>query len=138
MAMDPSLSPDKALFAEIIDATHDAIVVIDAGGVVQFANRATELMFGYSPAELIGSNISRLMRPEEAASHDRYLLDADPNMQRRIIGRGRQLTARRRDGSIIPIDLVVSPLPRSDPDVYRHHPRPVGPQTGRGKPAVVV
>lgn len=118
MAIDPSLSPDKALFAEIIDATHDAIVVIDAGGIVQFANRATELMFGYSPAELIGGNISRLMRPDEAASHDRYLLDADPNLQRRIIGRGRQLTALRRDGSIIPIDLVVSPLPRSTTRMY--------------------
>ncbi|MEN2990032.1 PAS domain S-box protein [Tistrella sp. BH-R2-4] len=106
------------MFAEIIDATHDAIVVIDAQGIVQFANRATELMFGYSPAELIGSNISRLMRDEEAASHDRYLEDADPNLQRRIIGRGRQLTARRRDGSIIPIDLVVSPLPRTTIRMY--------------------
>ena len=109
-----AISHDPALFADIVDATHDAIVVIDDHGIVQFANRATELIFGYSPAELVGQSVNLLMRPEEAAGHDRHLRAADPDIRQRIIGRGRQLTGRRRDGTPVPIDLVVSMLTRSD------------------------
>jgi two-component system CheB/CheR fusion protein len=112
MKTDPTLPEDPGLFADIVDATHDAIVVIDERGIIRLVNRATELIFGYASDELVGSNVSLLMRSEEAEAHDGYLAAADSDLRRRIVGRGRQLLGRRRDGSLVPIDLVVSMLPR--------------------------
>ena len=46
MKTDPTLPEDPGLFADIVDATHDAIVVIDERGIIRLVNRATELIFG--------------------------------------------------------------------------------------------
>lgn len=92
----------------ILDAAADAIVTIDRRGIVVDANPATERMFGYSQEELLGRNVSLLMPKPYCDEHDgyiaRYLGDGVP----RIIGRGRELVARRRDGSLFPVDLTVT------------------------------
>ena len=82
MKTDPTLPEDPGLFADIVDATHDAIVVIDERGIIRLVNRAAELIFGYTPDELVGRNVSLLMRSEEAEAHDGYLAAADSDLRR--------------------------------------------------------
>jgi two-component system, LuxR family, sensor kinase FixL len=99
----------------ILDAAVDGVVLIDHRGIIEAFNRASECLFGYAAAEVLGQNVSMLMPAGEAAAHDahiaRYLRTGTPH----IIGRGREVTARRRDGTEFPIFLSVGVVPGSDP-----------------------
>ncbi|WP_372083989.1 PAS domain S-box protein [Tistrella mobilis] len=83
------------------------IVVIDARGCMTMVNAATEKLFGRPAGEMIGHNVSMLMSPELAASHEgdiaRYIAGSPP----RAIGIGRELEGVRQDGSTFPIELSV-------------------------------
>ena len=57
----------------ILDAAVDAVITIDARGIIESANPATEKLFGYSPAELVGNNINMLMPAPFRTEHDGYL-----------------------------------------------------------------
>ncbi len=92
----------------ILNTASDAIITIDRRGLVTSVNPATEQLFGYTPRELVGQNVSILMPAPYKAEHDgyisRYLATGEP----RIIGTGRDLVGRRKDGSTFPIGLAVS------------------------------
>ncbi len=92
----------------IIDTAADCIVVIDERGRIQSANRAATTIFGYATAELIGRNVSMLMTEAESHHHDHYLDRYRETGQAAIIGIGREVEGRRRDGSTIPLDLAVT------------------------------
>jgi two-component system sensor kinase FixL len=96
------------LVGAIFDTAVDAIVVIDARGSILDANASTLRMFGYTLAELIGSQVSILMTRVDAAEHDNYVRRYLSTGQRRIIGIGRTVTGQRKDGTTFPIDLAVS------------------------------
>ena len=98
---------DALRLKTILDSAITAIVTIDANGTVYSANRATEQMFGYSEAELLGRNISTIMPPDLAAAHDGYLLRYITTGERRIIGIGREVTGQHKDGSSVPVHLSV-------------------------------
>ncbi|HWB82323.1 MAG TPA: PAS domain S-box protein [Nannocystaceae bacterium] len=97
-------------FAELFDAAPDAIVVVNEQGVIEFANRKTEDIFGYSPEELAGQPIEVLvpmrLRGHHVHDRDRYL--AAPSS--RPMGTGRDLLARHRNGSEFPVEISLSPL----------------------------
>ena len=88
----------------------DAIVTIDPRGILQSANPAAERMFGYAAAEIIGQNVKMLMPSPYREAHDGYLERYQRTGERRIIGIGREVEARRKDGSIFPVDLAVSEI----------------------------
>jgi two-component system sensor kinase FixL len=92
----------------ILDTAVDAIVTIDQAGTVLSFNRAAQAMFGYQAAEVMGRNVKMLMPDAERAAHDGYLARYLATGERRIIGIGRDLEARRQDGSLLPIHLSVS------------------------------
>ena len=92
----------------VVDNAVDAIVTIDAVGTIASFNRAAHRMFGYSPAEAIGHNVSMLMPELHGARHDAYISRFLATGEARIIGIGRELDARRKDGSTLPIHLAVS------------------------------
>lgn len=91
----------------LLDAAVDAMVLIDANGLITRFNRAAERVFGYTEAEVLTQNVSMLMPQPYRAEHDgyldRYLHTKDPH----IIGIGREVVAQRKDGSTFPIDLSV-------------------------------
>jgi PAS domain S-box-containing protein len=97
-------------FAELFDAAPDAIVVVDELGTIQFANQQTEDIFGWPRAELIGQTIERLVPEHLHAVHlqerSRYI--ASPTT--RTMGSGKELLARRRDGTELPVEISLSPL----------------------------
>ncbi len=92
----------------ILDAAVDAIITIDAKGIIESANPATEQMFGYKEAELIGRNVSLLMPAPYREKHDDYLQRYLQSQVPHIIGIGREVTALHRDGSTFPVNLAVN------------------------------
>jgi two-component system, LuxR family, sensor kinase FixL len=106
--------PTEALIA-LLSAAVDGVVVIDHLGRVEAFNHAAERQFGYRAAELLGRNVSVLMTEEDRSAHDghlsRYLAERVPH----IIGKGREVTARRKDGSVFPAFLSVGVFAGADP-----------------------
>lgn len=92
----------------ILDNLLDCVITIDTNGIVQRANAALANVCGYSPAEIIGRNISMLMPEPHAGLHDTYLRNYLNTGNRRVIGTGRQVEGRHKDGHLIPMDLSVN------------------------------
>ena len=92
----------------ILETAADAILTIDENGVIQSANAAVGRMFGLNPVELIGENVSVLMPISYGEHHDGHIRQYLETGHARVIGKGRELQARRRDGSVFPIELSVS------------------------------
>jgi PAS domain S-box-containing protein len=92
----------------ILNSPSDAIISIDHGGTIESVNLAAERMFGYTAAEMIGQNVKMLMPASYRDEHDRYLARYLKTGEKRVIGIGREVTGRRKDGSVFPADLAVS------------------------------
>jgi diguanylate cyclase (GGDEF)-like protein/PAS domain S-box-containing protein len=102
------LEEREAGLRAVLETAADAILTIDERGVVQSLNPAAERLFGYSAAEMIGRNVSRLMPSPFDREHDAYIARYMATGTRRVIGIGRQVQGRRKDGAVFPLDLSVS------------------------------
>ena len=109
----PILGQDK--LRRVIDAALDGMVVIDSSGTVLLYNAACERLFGYSPEEVLGNNVKMLMTSPDRNNHDTYIQNYLRTGTARIIGSGRDVPGRRKDGSTVPIRLSVGEL-RDDDD----------------------
>ncbi len=96
--------------AAILDTAVDGIITIDEQGCIQSANKAAERIFGYPESEIIGKNVSVLMPPPYGAKHDDYLRRYLQTGEKRIIGIGREVSGRRKDGTVFPVDLAVGEI----------------------------
>jgi PAS domain S-box-containing protein len=94
----------------ILDTAVDGIIVIDAKGHIESFNRGAERLFGYPAEEAIGRNVSVLMPSPDHEQHDEYLKRFLTTGEARIIGQGRTVTGRRRDGSTFPLHLSVGEM----------------------------
>jgi PAS domain S-box-containing protein len=100
----------EARHRAILEASVDAIITIDERGIIDSVNPATQRLFGYPPAELIGASVNVLMPSPHRELHDTYLENYRRTGQAKIIGIGREVTGRRKDGSLFPMDLSVSEI----------------------------
>ncbi|KAA0679005.1 PAS domain S-box protein [Roseomonas genomospecies 6] len=98
----------EARYRAIVDTAVDAILVIDRAGVLHSFNRAAERIFGYAVEEVMGRNVSMLMPEPDRGAHDGYLKRYHRTGERRIIGIGREVSGRRKDGSVFPLELSVA------------------------------
>jgi len=109
---------EGVLCKAIFEAVVDAIVVIDKAGRICMANPATEHLFGYRLDELVGQNVKILMPEPYHSGHDGYLSNYLQSGERKIIGIGREVSARRRDGTVFPIYLSVAEVHKADRNYF--------------------
>ncbi|MEH6952751.1 sensor protein FixL (plasmid) [Nitrobacter sp. NHB1] len=94
----------------ILHTIPDAMIVIDGHGIMQRFSTAAEHLFGYSEPEAIGQNVSILMPEPDSSRHDGYLARYQSTGERHIIGIGRIVTGKRRDGTTFPMHLSVGEM----------------------------
>jgi two-component system CheB/CheR fusion protein len=92
----------------ILNTAVDAIITIDHAGIITELNNATLRMFGYKHGELIGQNVSVLMPSPYQERHNGYLATYLRTGEKKIIGQGREVLGRRKDGTLFPADLAVT------------------------------
>ena len=97
----------EALLRAIIETSPDGLVTIDQSGIILSFNPAASKMFGYRAEEVVGRNVCCLMPSPDRERHDGYLARYLRTGERRIIGIGREVQGRRRDGSVFPVELAV-------------------------------
>ena len=94
----------------VVEAAQDGVITADHRGRIESINPAVEKMFGYSQQELIGSNLKILMPEPYSSAHDGYLRRYLQTGDSKIIGKGREVEAKRANGSIFPMHLSISRL----------------------------
>jgi len=105
-----ALSTQESHLRSILDTVPDAMIVINGYGIVQFFSTAAERLFGYAAQEAIGKNVSELMPMPDRARHDGYLARYRSTGERHIIGIGRIVTGKRKDGTTFPMHLSIGEM----------------------------
>jgi two-component system sensor kinase FixL len=106
--MNPGQS--SGILAAIFESAVDGIIVIDATGRVEAFNPAAERLFGYTEEEVLGRNVNMLMPPPYREEHDGYLSRYVATGEKHIIGIGREVTGRRKEGTTFPLHLSVGEM----------------------------
>ncbi|MGE0585374.1 MAG: nitrogen regulation protein NR(II) [Flavobacteriaceae bacterium] len=93
--------------ASVLDTAVQGIIVIDERGTMLAYNKACEAMFGYSAEETLGRNVRMIMTSVDREAHDTYISNYLHTGERKIIGIGRAVEGRHRDGTEFPLELSV-------------------------------
>ena len=100
-------TPEDVLFRTLISTAVDGIIVIDSDANITIYNDSAQRLFGYSTEEVIGHNVNMLMPSPYREEHDDYMRHYLQTGQKRIIGIGREVVGRRKDGTTFPMYLSV-------------------------------
>jgi two-component system sensor kinase FixL len=100
----------EARYEGLLKAAVEAIIIIDAHGVIEDFSKGAERIFGHSEEEVIGQNVKILMPPSHAPHHDRYIGNFHRTHEPKIIGIGREVEGLHKSGRIFPLDLSVGEI----------------------------
>lgn len=101
-----------------IETAVEGIATINELGIIQYVNPAMERLFGYVKDEMLGKNVNMLMPSPDHEKHDGYLRHYLDTGERRIIGIGREVFGRRKNGSLFPMHLAVSEVSFGDRKLF--------------------
>lgn len=108
--MEEALRAREDHLHSILETIPDAMIVIDDCGIIQRFSSAAERLFGYSERQAIGENVNVLMPEPDRSRHDSYLDRYKSTGERHIIGIGRVVTGKRRDGTTFPMHLSIGEM----------------------------
>ena len=104
-----AISEERALrIQNILNSINDAVISVNANGIICHCNAVASRIFGYSIDELISQPIELLMPEPYASNHKKYMYHYEKTGNARIMGVGRQLPAKRKDGSVFQMELSLS------------------------------
>lgn len=101
-------------FQQLLEAAPDAIIEVDAAGTIVLINAATEQIFGYLRDELVGDSIDRLVPEEFRGRHVHHRSKYSETPLSRPMGTGLHLQGRRKDGTLFPVEISLSPVKDQD------------------------
>ena len=105
-----ALLESREEFREIVESAPDAMVIADSEGCIQLVNAETEKLFGYTREELLGQAVEMLVPEDVRSTHRKHLAGylAEPRV--RAAGQGLEPHGQRKDGSVFPVEIRLSPL----------------------------
>lgn len=109
--MTAELRREVEFYRSVLERAPDAFLVVDADGVIHLANEQCEKLFGYTRSELVGQKVDVLVPDEIRPQHAELRASFHREPTTRAMGALRDLYARRKDGSHIPVDIALSPVP---------------------------
>ncbi len=93
-----------------LETVADGICVVNASGVVIFANARVATMLGYEVHELVGHPVEMLVSEDHRHGHERARMAFARRPQTREMGSGLDICGRRKDGSLVPLDIQLQPV----------------------------
>ncbi len=118
IAINEALARERGMLKNFVETAADGIMTIDEWGTLLMVNQSALDMFGYTSDELLGQNIKMLMPEPFQSEHDNYLQKYRETGKKNIIGNKRDMQGLRKDGSEIPIELVVGEVVAGDSRVF--------------------
>lgn len=103
------LDEQNAFLDSILENSFDAKIIIDEKAIIKRVNKAARILLSYKDDELVGQSIKMLVPEPDQSLFDAYVRH-HRNMKSKIIGKGRNLHARDKNGTLIPITLAVTPI----------------------------
>ena len=104
------VTESAALLSAILQTVPDPVIVIDEGGLITSFSKAAEALLGYSENEVLGRSIGMVMPEPHRLAHESYIQRYIQTGEKRIIGIGRILEGRKKDGSLFPMELIVGEI----------------------------
>jgi two-component system sensor histidine kinase/response regulator len=105
---------DVEFYRSVLERSPDAFLIVAADGVIHLANEQCEKLFGYTRSELIGQSVEILVPDEVRPVHAELRASFHREPTTRAMGALRDLFGRRKDGSLVPVDIALSPVPARD------------------------
>jgi len=102
----------------VLEQVDEGIISISSDGLIRTLNPATERMFGYKSAEMLGKNVSILMAEVDAAQHDHYLQRYVQSGKKSVMGSSREVSGRRKDGTMFPLELRLGEVRLEDEHLF--------------------
>lgn len=105
-----ALSSQEQRYRRLFEASPTALLQVDANQHIMLVSRSAETLFGYSREELIGQPVAQLVPTEVSARHEEDVARFLEAPEARVMGRGRDLVAVRRDGTTVPVEVGLTPM----------------------------
>jgi len=111
-----ALSRSEQRLQVVLDTAATGIITIDEKGTIETFNPSAEEIFGYAAEKIIGKNVRTLMPPPDQEQHNGYLKHYLETGEKKIMGNGREVEGRRKDGTTFPMHLAISEAVLDDGD----------------------
>lgn len=105
-----ALKQAEEQFRTLVESAPDAMIIVNNKGMITLVNNQAEKMFGYTKEEILGKEIEQLIPLEFLSSHKKLREDFFRSPRTRMMGEGKILKGRKKNGEEIPVEIALSPI----------------------------